>query len=141
MKNIGIIGFVIVAALMQGCASNGKAVTELGKAYYKVNGELNKQRTFTSVRIAGSDTEPMTITMTGVHEIVLESPLAPLPPVTALPRDPSTLSTLMDGGSRLATIVGASAVGMELARGAGETQIVNQPEPLVLRPEVITTRN
>jgi hypothetical protein len=68
---------------------------------------LQQERATESLAIRG---EAMTLTLTGASEIVLQQPLEP---ITVIPRNAETLSTLLQGANSLATTAAMGAVGVE----------------------------
>jgi hypothetical protein len=108
---------------LSGCASSGNSGDQLLAAYQTY---IQQQRTYVPVQLIGPN---MTITLTGVEAFTLE---APLPPLTAM----------QSGDVQERAIDAAKNVLLGLGGIWGITQfstptVIQQPAPLVVRPEVI----
>jgi hypothetical protein len=114
------VGLACLSVL--GC-STGRDITHEA---YKVF--MSQPRTFNTIKISGVDEW----SLSGTNMTIAFQ--APLTPLSALPKDPGIVSELVNGLVRIGTVYGATVVGLELA---DSPRVVTQPEPLVVRPEVI----
>jgi len=126
---IGIFAVVSLAVIHVGCTTlKNIDPTQMALAYYA------QDRTYETMRVSGA--EEITFKGTNLNFTVINQ----LQPLSIYPRDPSTLSAMVDGLSRLGTIVGAAYVGNTLAQGASRgPSVIAQPTPIIVRPEIVTT--
>lgn len=126
MKSLNAVAVVVLASwLASGCATQ-KLSTDARLAYEAFIGQ---RRSYHAVALRGRD---MAISITGADELVLEAPLNPL---SALSNDNDTVPRLVDSAARVALGI----AGIEALRqiGTQPPTVVPQPEPMIVRPEVI----
>jgi hypothetical protein len=123
--NLVVVGSFVI--LVSGCAtSSTEDMTKIVTAYYQ------QQRTYETVKLEGAS--EITIKGSNINFVIANQ----LPPVSIYPRDPSTLSTVVDGVARLGGILGAAYVGNGLVNAVAARPQVVETRPEIVRPEIIT---
>lgn len=124
---------IVSAILLAGCGTfKGEKSPEGGDMLRAYKEFISQQRTFSPLVLEAAPGETLSITGLGRMEIQ-----GPLPTLSALPQGQSTIGAVADGLTRLATVAGASIVGYNLASGAGKTEVVQQPPPVIVQPTFI----
>lgn len=120
---------MLLLPLISGCATQGsvEAAREARLAYQSF---IAQPRTYTAIRLHG---ETMTVTLTGVTEFVMESPL---PPLSAMPTEHDAPGRIADAAKN--TLLGLAGIAALHDIGTQGATVVQQPAPLVVRPEVIS---
>jgi hypothetical protein len=114
--------------LVSGCATeNSVKMARIAKEAYGIY--QAQPRTYSAVTMKGSN-----ITITGVNELVMEAPLNPL---EAMPKDSDTVGKIVDGVKN--TALGITGIYGLTAAATREPTVVAQPQPLIVRPEVVQT--
>ena len=125
-----IVIVCLLAVISCGCAT--KNGVEIAKSAERAYGVFQAQpRTYTAVLFEGTN---MTITVSGVTKWSMEAPLNPL---QAMPKDPDTAMRLTDKIGN--TIMGVAGIGALTYSATRPPTIVQQPEALVVRPEIVPT--
>jgi hypothetical protein len=100
--------------------------TEIAKAYY------SQDKEYQSLAVTGVGALTLTAAEGQTISVITSSPLQPL---SLYPRDPSTLSILMDGLWKVGTVIGSSMVGLEMVEGLSRgPTVVTQPAPIIVGP-------
>jgi hypothetical protein len=131
-KNIrSVVGSLVLCGLaalsFSGCATQNsvKLAQEARLAYEAF---LKQPRDFQPLAIHGSN---MTFSVNGASSIVMSAPLNPL---EAMPRDPDTVGRIADAAKN--ALLGTAGI-YTLGKVATSPTVVNQPAPMIVRPEVI----
>ncbi len=123
-----IIPLVALVGLSTGCATrNGPALAKEARLAYQAF--ITQPRTFNSLSITGATSFQVT------GENMTLSMEAPLNPLQAMPQDGDTLPRIADAVKN--TVLGAAGIYTLGQIGTQKPTIVSQPQPLVVRPEVI----
>ncbi|MFH0878563.1 MAG: hypothetical protein V2A34_02510 [Lentisphaerota bacterium] len=129
MRSITLAMLAVLAVFsLVGCTT--KNAVDVAKCAERAYGVFQAQpRTYTAVLFEGTN---MTITISNINKWQMEAPLNPL---AAMPQDPDTAMRLADKiGNTVLGVAGIAGLTYSATRPA---TIVSQPEPLVVRPEVI----
>jgi len=133
MKSVGVLVAVLVLVWMSGCAQyagwlseKNLNATEIAQAYY------SQDKEYQSLAVTGVGALTLTAAEGQTISVITSSPLQPL---SLYPRDPSTLSILMDGLWKVGTVIGSSMVGLEMVEGLSRgPTVVTQPAPIIVGP-------
>lgn len=125
------LGLTAVAgvAILSGCAGMNKSGQQLADSYSKY---MDQPRYMPVMHLVAADGKEVTLNISGAKEITINSALQPL----AAPMPPSSMiNTVVETLGRF----GLAWVAADFGKEAMKTKVVTQPQPMIVRPEVITT--